>query len=305
MRRFILKRVLLALVTVIGVSIIVFYAARLSGDVAVLLAPSNATEEDIQNIRVQLGLDKPIVVQYYSFVKDAVHGDFGDSIRYDKPVFDLILNRVPATLELGLVGFSLALVIGILFGVLASTKRGTILDWSGRIFAMVGQSIPNFWTGIMLILLFGVILGWLPTSGAGGIKNLIMPAFSMAWFSISAIMRITRSSMLDVLDSEYIKLARIKGNLERTVIWKHALRNAIIPVVALSGLQLASLIGGQVIIESVFRWPGIGSLMLEAINSRDYALIQAGVLLVAVGVITVNLLVDLLFGLIDPRIRYE
>jgi len=295
----------MAVITVIGVSMIIFVAARLSGDVALLLASEDATDEEIQTIRIELGLDKPVPVQYYIFVKNALQGDFGQSTRYNQPAIKLVLNRIPATLELGFTGFAMALILGIIFGTISTIRRGGLFDWAGKIFAMLGQSMPGFWTGIMLILLFGVYLGWLPTSGRGGIQHLIMPAFSMGWYSISAIMRLTRSSMLDVMDSEYIKMARIKGNPERVVIWKHALRNALIPIVSLAGFQLAVLIGGTAVIESVFRWPGVGSLMIDAIFNRDYAVIQAGALIVCTTVVIVNLFIDLLYGVINPRIQYE
>ncbi|OGO21140.1 MAG: ABC transporter permease [Chloroflexi bacterium RBG_16_50_9] len=305
MRRYVLKRVLLGIVTFIVVSMIVFIAARLSGDVALLLAPQEASEEDIQAIRVQLGLDKPIPVQYYVFMRNSLHGDFGESIRYSQPAMRVILGRLPATLELGSAGFLMSVFLGILFGVFSATRRDSYLDWGGKIFGMLGQSMPGFWVGIMLILLFGVELGWLPTSGHGGIKHLILPAFSVGWFSITAVMRLTRSSMLDVLDSEYIKMARIKGNPERVVVWKHALRNALIPVLGMAGMQLAFLIGGVVIVETVFRWPGLGSLIAEGVFSRDYSLVQAGVFIISGAIIVINLLVDLTYGIIDPRIKYE
>lgn len=305
MRRYILKRIILAIIILFGVSIIVFFAARLTGDATYVYAQADSTEEELEIIRARFGLDKPLPVQYYIFIKDAVTGDFGESLRYGQPAMSLVLDRVPATLQLGSVAFLTALTVGILFGTISATRRGSVLDWGGKFFAMLGQSMPIFWTGIMLILLFGVNLHLLPTSGRGGIQYMIMPVISMAWYSIAAIMRMTRSSMLDVMDTEYIKLARLKGNPERTVIWKHALRNALIPVIGLAGMQLANLLGGQVIIETIFRWPGVGSLMIDAINNRDYPLIQAAVLLVSSGVVTINLLVDLLFGVIDPRIRYE
>jgi peptide/nickel transport system permease protein len=305
MRRYILRRVILAIITLIGVSIIIFVAARLSGDVALLIAPQDATEEQLQTIRVQLGLDKPLPVQYYIYVKNALEGDFGQSIRYAQPAMHIIINRIPATLLLGSVGFATSLVVGVLFGIVSSTRRNSWLDWCGKLFAMLGQSIPAFWLGIMLILLFGVQLGWLPTSGRGGIANMVMPVFSMAFYSIAANMRMTRSAMLEVMDSEYIKMSRIKGNPERIVIWKHALRNALIPVVGMAGMGLAIMVGGQVIIESIFMWPGLGSLMVDAIFNRDYSIVQAGVLIISTAIVTVNLLVDLSFGIIDPRIRYQ
>ena len=305
MRRYLLKRILLGMVTLIGVSIIIFVASRLSGDVAFLLAPQESTDEEIQAIRVELGLDKPIPVQYYIFVKDALRGEFGQSIRYHRPVMEVILSRVSGTVELVGVAFIFSILSGVLLGTISATRRDSWMDLSGKLFALLGQSMPGFWIGIMAILVFAVQLGWLPTSGRGGISHLVLPAFSLGWYSIASIMRVTRSSMLDVMDSEYIKMARIKGNPQRVVVWKHALKNALIPVIGLGGMQLTHLIGGAVIVESVFSWPGLGSLIVDAVYARDYPLVQAGVFLISIFFISLNLIVDLLYGLIDPRIRYE
>ena len=304
MRRYALSRMILGIVTLIGVSLIIFIAARLSGDVALLLAPQDATDEEVQDIRVQLGLDKPIPVQYYIFVKNAMRGEFGESVRYHRPAMEVVIGRLGGTVELIGTAFLLAIIMGILLGTTSATRRGSWLDQIGKLFALLGQAMPGFWVGIMVILVFSVELGWLPTSGRGGISHLVLPALSMAWYSIASTMRVTRSSMLDVLDSEYIKMARAKGNPERIVVWKHALRNALIPVVALGGMQLAHLLGGAVIIESVFSWPGLGSLIVDAVYARDYPLVQAGVIFISTFLIFLNLIVDLLFGLIDPRIRY-
>jgi peptide/nickel transport system permease protein len=295
---------ILGIVTLIGVSLIIFVAARLSGDVALLLAPQDATDEEVQAIRVQLGLDKPIPVQYYIFVKNAMRGEFGESVRYHRPAIEVVISRLGGTVELIGTAFLLAIIMGILLGTISATRRGSWLDQIGKLFALFGQAMPGFWVGIMVILVFSVELGWLPTSGRGGISHLLLPALSMAWYSIASTMRVTRSSMLDVLDSEYIKMARGKGNPEWVVVWKHALRNALIPVVALGGMQLAHLLGGAVIIESVFSWPGLGSLTVDAVYARDYPLVQAGVIFISTFLIFLNLIVDLLFGLIDPRIRY-
>jgi len=303
--RYIFRRVLLGIITLIGVSIIIFVAARLSGDVALLLAPQEATEKEIHDIRVRLGLDKPIPVQYYVFVINAVKGDFGKSIRYNRPALEVVMGRLAATVELVGTSFFLAILIGILLGTNSATRRDSWLDQTGKLFALFGQAMPGFWVGIMAILVFSVALGWLPTSGRGGISHLVLPASSMAWYSIASTMRVTRSSMLDVLDSEYIKMARMKGAPERVVVWKHGLRNALIPVVGLCGMQLAHLIGGAVIIETIFSWPGLGSLIVDAVYSRDYPLVQAGVFFISTFLITLNLIVDLLYGVIDPRIRYE
>lgn len=305
MRRYIFKRMVLGIITLIGVSIIVFIAARLSGDVALLLAPQDATEKEVQDIRIQLSLDKPIPVQYYIFIKNAIRGDFGDSIRYSRPALEVVASRIVGTVELVGTSFFLAIIIGILLGTTSATKRGSWLDRSGKLFALFGQAMPGFWVGIMAILLFSVSLGWFPTSGRGGISHLVLPALSMAWYSVASTMRVTRSAMLDVLDSEYIKMARTKGAPEWLVVWKHALRNALIPVVGLCGMQLAHLIGGAVIIETIFSWPGLGSLIVDAVYSRDYPLVQAGVFFISAFLIALNLIVDLLYGVIDPRIRYE
>ncbi len=305
MRRYALKRIFLGIITIIGVSIILFVASRLSGDVTYLLLPENATKEDEAALRAELGLDKPIPVQFLIFVRNVARGKFGDSIRYRRPALELVFKRLPATFELGATAFLLAICIGLPVGVISATQRNSFGDIWGKLFALIGQSMPGFWLGIMSILIFAVKLNWLPTSGRGGIPNIILPATTLAWYSTASIVRLTRSAMLEILDSEYIKTARLKGNRERIVIWKHALRNALIPVVSLAGIQLGILLGGVVITESVFGWPGLGSLILDGVYSRDYALVQAGVLVTSTIYITLNLIVDLLYGIIDPRIRYS
>jgi peptide/nickel transport system permease protein len=285
---------------------IIFVASRLSGDVTYLLLSEDATKEEVAWLRAELGLDKPLPIQYYYFAKNALKGDFGKSYRYtNRQAMEIILERLPATVQLAFMAFSMSIIGGLLLGVLSATKRDTFLDTFAKVFAIFGQAMPGFWLGIMMILVFAVVLGWLPTSGRGGMSHIIMPAITLAWFSVASILRLTRSAMLDVLDSEFIKMARLKGNPEWLVIWKHALRNALIPVVAMSGLQLAHLLGGVVIAETIFGWPGLGSLILEGVYSRDYALVQAGVFIISVIFITINLLVDLVYGVIDPRIRYE
>ena len=305
MRRYILNRIILGIITLIGVSIIVFVASRLSGDVALLYAPPNATKEMLLDIRIKLGLDQPIPVQYYVFIKDALVGNFGTSYSYNRPAMEIIAGRIPATLELGIASFILGNFAGILLGILAAMYRGKWVDWGGRTFSLFGQAVPGFWLAIMLMIVFAVKLHWLPTSGIGGLNHLILPVISTSWFTTSFVLRITRSSMLDVMDSEYIKMARLKGNPERVVIWKHAFRNALIPVVTMAGMQLAMLIGGLAFTETVFNWPGIGILMVNSISTLDYPMIQAITLLVSAAVVAINLLVDLLFVVIDPRIKYE
>lgn len=285
---------------------IIFVASRLSGDVTFLLLPDDATVEEVKWLRTNLGLDKPIPVQYLYFLKGAIRGDFGKSYRYtNREAMEVVLERLPATAQLALVAFSMSIIGGLLLGVLSATRRDTFFDTLGKVFALMGQAMPGFWVGVMAILIFSVKLGWLPTSGRGGISHMILPATTIAWFSVASILRLTRSTMLDVLDSEYVKTARLKGINEWIVIWKHALRNALIPVVAMSGLQLAHLLGGVVIAETIFSWPGLGSIILEGIYSRDYALVQAGVFVISIIFITCNLMVDLVYGIIDPRIRYN
>jgi ABC-type dipeptide/oligopeptide/nickel transport system permease component len=305
LRRYVLNRVLLGLITIFGVSVIVFFVARLSGDVVRLYAPANSTEEQLQAIRVQFGLDKPIYVQYYVFVKNCLHGDFGTSITFGRPAIEIVVKRIPATLQLQIPAFVIGNLLGMLLGVLAAVNRSKWVQWGAQSFALLGQAVPGFWLAVMLMLIFAVELHWLPTSGIGGIKNMILPVLSLSWFSIAFVMRITRSSLLDTLDSEYVKLARIKGNPEWVVIIKHALRNALIPVVMLMGMQFAMLIGGSAFIETVFRWPGIGILMVNSISNLDYPLIQAITLITSTALVFTMLLVDILFVYVDPRIKYE
>jgi ABC-type dipeptide/oligopeptide/nickel transport system permease component len=301
----VLNRVLLGIVTIIGVSIIVFAVARLSGDVALLYAPQNATEEELQVVREHFGTDKPIPVQYYLFVKNALHGDFGTSVSYGRPAMEVVLKRMPATLELGFLAFLIGNFLGILLGIFAAIYRSKWMQWGGQSFALLGQAVPGFWLAVMLMLVFAVKLHWVPTSGIGGISHMILPVISLSWFAVAFVMRITRSSLMDTLDSEYVKLARIKGNPEWVVVVKHALRNALIPVVMLMGMQFAMLIGGSAFIETVFRWPGIGILMVNSITARDYPIIQAITIITSAALVLVMLLVDILFVYLDPRIKYE
>ena len=304
MLAFFLRRLKLALITVFGVTLLVFIAARLSGDVVYQIVGDAANKEEIENMRRELGLDRPVWMQYFVYVAEVAQGDLGRSIRYQRPVIELIAERIPKTVQLGLTAFVVAIVTGVSLGILAARTRGSVIDRAVRTLAVLAQSMPHFWIGIMAILIFAVILRWLPTSGSGKWQHLVMPALTLATFPMAAIMRITRSSMLETLDAEYVKFLRVKGLAERLIIWKHALRNALIPVVALSGIQLGNLLGGAVIVETVFSWPGLGNLMVESIVSRDYPVIQSGVLMIAVFLITLKFLVDLVFGVIDPRIRY-
>lgn len=265
MGKYILKRLLAGLICIIGVSLIIFTAVRLSGDVTELLLPEDATKEDFARLRSELGLDKPIPVQYIIFIKQAVRGDFGQSTRFTRPAMELVLGRMAATLQLASLAFLIAITFGLLAGVTSAHKRGSPLDIIVRVSALFGQSMPSFWIGLMFILIIAVWLGLLPTSGRGGFEHMILPALTLSLYSIAAISRLTRSAMLNVLGSDYIKMARLKGCTERRVIWKHGLKNAAIPVVTLAGMQMAQVIGLGVIVETVFAWPGIGKLIVDAV----------------------------------------
>lgn len=304
MVRYILNRLVLAVITVLGVVLLVFIATRMSGDVALLMMPQDASEEQLAAFRQRHGLDQPYIVQFFYYLQGLAGGDFGMSLRYQRPAINVVMQRLPATYELALTAFAVAMVLGVTLGIVAAYNRGSLLDRTIRTSSIMLQSMPNFWVAIMAILLFAVTLGLLPTSGRGSWSALVMPALTLATFPLAAIMRMTRTSILETIESEYVKFLRIKGVPERTILWRHALRNALIPVIALSGLQLGNLMGGAVITETIFNWPGLGSLMVESFISRDYPVIQAGVLLIALFLILLNLAVDLVFCVIDPRIRY-
>lgn len=305
MKRFIVKRLLLAIVTLFGVSLIVFVCARLTGDPVLLFAPTTATEEQLDELRAEMGLDRSIPVQFGIFVRDAFKGDFGTSLRYSQPAMQLALKRIGPTLEVAAYSFILGLIFGVMLGITSATRPGSVRERAGTTFAMLGLSVPGFWLAVILVTIFSVHLHWLPTSGRVGPLSRVLPVISVAWVAVAQIMRVTRSAMLEVLGSDYVKMARIKGLRERVVIWKHALRNALVPVLGIAGFLIAMLIGGLALVESVFNWPGIGNLLITAVVARDFPLVQAGVLLVSAIVILINLVVDLLYGVIDPRIRYE
>ncbi len=304
MARFILTRIVQAIITLIVISMVVFALARASGDPLMLLAPPMATLEDIEAMRHHLGLDKSIPEQYWIFLKNLSHGDLGESIRNRQAVSKLILERLPNTVTLGLAAILLGITVSLILGVTAACKFGTWLDSGVKILAILGQALPSFWLAIVAIAIFSVWLGWLPTSGMGGPANYVLPVLTLSFFMLPILTRLIRSSMLEVLDSEYIKLARIKGLAEKWVVWKHALRNAIIPLLTAAGITFGTIVTGAVVIETVFAWPGVGRLMADAVIGRDFPVIQGAVLLVAVVVLLVNLLVDIAYAYVDPRIRY-
>ena len=304
MARFIVIRLMQAAVTLIVISMVVFALARASGDPVMLMAPPMATLEDMENIRKDLGLDKSLPEQYWVFLENLSHGDFGKSIRNRQDVSTLILSRLPNTVTLAGSAIVLGILVSLFLGVTAAYKFGTWVDSGVKFLAILGQALPSFFLAILAIFFFSVWLGWFPTSGMGGPSNYVLPVLTLSFFMLPIMTRLLRSSMLEVLDSEYIKLARIKGLAERIVVWKHALRNAIIPLLTAAGITFGTIVTGAVIIETVFAWPGLGRLMADAVIGRDFPVIQAAVLLVAVVVLTVNLVVDIAYAYVDPRIRY-
>jgi len=305
MRRFIIARVFQSIITLLILSLAVFLSVHLSGDAASFLLGPEATAADYEQIKENLGLNRPLVIQYGDFLLNIVQGDFGRSHLMRRSARDVLLERLPATLQLAGAAFVLSIIIGIPLGVLSAVRRDTFLDNMGKLFATMGIATPNFWIAIMLVLLFGAILGWLPTYGRGGIDHFILPAFVLGWSAMAGMVRLGRSSMLEVLDSEYVKFARIKGLSERVVIYKHALKNAMIPLLTFSGLTLAGLLNGSVAVEVVFAWPGIGRLMLEGISRRDFPIVQATVLAAGFFYVVTALVVDILYAYVNPRIRFE
>ena len=303
MTRYIALRVLQAIISLLVVMTIVFMLSRLSGDPVQLLADISASEEQMEAIRRDLGLDKPLAVQWGTYVRDMFLFDLGESVISRQPVRELIMQRLPNTLQLGFAAMAISIVIGLPTGIYAAVHRGSRLDGVARLLAVLGQSMPSFWLGVLLILIFAVVLGVLPPGGKESPSAIILPAFSMGYLTTAAIMRLTRSSMLDVLNAEYIKLARIKGLSETKVIWKHALKNSLIPVITFSVVLFTLFLGAAVVTETVFAWPGLGSLILDGVRTRDYPLIQGGVVVFSAIYILANLLVDILYGYLDPRIR--
>ena len=303
MTRYIALRFLQAVISLLVVMTIVFMLSRLSGDPVQLLADISASEEQMEAIRKDLGLDKPLAVQWGTYVRDMFVFDLGESVTSRQPVRELIWQRLPNTLQLGFAAMAISIVIGLPIGIYAAVHRGSRWDGIARLFAVLGQSMPSFWLGVLLILVFAVVLGVLPPGGKESPQSIILPAVSMGYLTTAAIMRLTRSSMLDVLNAEYIKLARIKGLSETKVIWKHALKNSLIPVITFSVVLFTLFLGAAVVTETVFAWPGLGSLILDGVRTRDYPLIQGGVVVFSAIYIMANLLVDILYGYLDPRIR--
>jgi ABC-type dipeptide/oligopeptide/nickel transport system permease component len=303
MRVFVLRRLLQSLVVLLGVSFVVFFILHLTGDPAAVLLPPEASADDIRRFREAMGFDDPFLVQYARFLTGALQGDFGKSIRHGEPAFGLVLERMPATFELAGAALVIALALSIPAGIVSAVRRNTVVDYVSTVFALLGQSMPTFWLGIMLILFFSVSLNLLPSSGRGTLEHLILPAVTLGLFTTARITRLTRSGMLEVLNQDYIRTARAKGVSDPPVVWKHALKNAAIPIVTIVGIELGTLLGGSVITETIFAWPGVGRLSVQAIYNRDYPVVQASVFLLATTFVLVNLFVDLIYTYLDPRIR--
>lgn len=305
MQRYVIRRLARSLVALWGVSTIVFIVLRLSGDPAVLLLPQEASVEDVLRLRQDLGLDDPFLVQYLRFLGSSARGDFGESLRHREPAMALVVSHLWATIELSLAAFGIALLVAVPIGILAAVKPNSFYDHAVLTLTLLGQSAPTFWIGIMLILTFGLGLRWFPIGGRGSWSHLVLPAITLGAFAMASIARLTRSAMLEVIRLDYINTARAKGLRESRVIWKHALKNAAIPVVTIMGLQFGALLGGAVVTETVFSWPGIGRLAVQGIYNRDYPVVQATVFIAAVFFVAINCVVDLLYTVLDPRIRYE
>lgn len=306
MQRYIATRVFHSFIALIAISVIVFGLARITGNPLDVLLPLEATAEDFARMEKVWGLDKPLPLQYLQYMNNVVHGNFGESLKWEgKSARELVLERFPATLQLAGLSLVISVLLALPIGVLVAVKKDTGIDYAGKLVALLGQSLPSFWLGIMLMWIFAVQLELLPTSGRGGIKHIILPAITLGWYQVAAVMRLTRSSMLEVLDSEYVKLARIKGLSERMVIWKHCLRNASITPLTYFGIILGGFLTGSVVTETVFAWPGVGLLAIDAVQTRDFQVVQTVVLFFAAIYILSNLLVDVLYGYLDPRIRYD
>jgi peptide/nickel transport system permease protein len=303
MGQFIIRRTLYAVVTLFLLSLTIFVVIRLTGDPVTYLAEPGAQPADLARIRSEWGLDRPWPVQYLAFVENVFTGNLGTSFNYEMPVSALYFQRLPNSLELAFAASLISFLIGIPAGLISAVRVNSWWDNFGKIIALLGLSIPGFWLGLVLILVFSVWLNWLPTSGQGDWRHLVMPALALGWYFAASLLRLTRSSMLEVMRSEYIKLARLKGLPAYAVIAKHAFKNALVPVLTLAGINLVIMINVAVIIEVIFAWPGIGRLLYEGIFQRDFPLVQGVVMLAGIMIVGVNLIIDILYATIDPRIR--
>lgn len=304
MTTFLIRRALNTVLVLLGVATVTFFLLRLTGDPVAALLPLDATPEAIARMRAQLGMDKPLGVQYVNYLGNIVQGDFGVSLRYREPALNLFTQRFPASLELLGASVALSLLVGIPAGIIAAMRRGKAVDSIVMAFALLGQAVPAFYLGLMLMLFFSVQLGWLPTGGRGTLAQLIMPTFVLGAYLMALTARMTRSSLLETFGRDYIRTARAKGLAQRVIVYKHALKPALIPIITVVGLQVGTLFSGAVVTETVFSWPGIGRLAMEAISSRDFPVVQAVVVISSALFVLVNVLTDVLYGIIDPRVRY-
>ena len=306
MTGFILRRLLLSIVVLVGVTIVVSGMLHISGDpVAVILESGYASNEEREALRHELGLDRPLILQYIDFVRGALQGDLGRSLRFRQPALELVIERLPATAHLALAAMLVSVLVAIPVGVLSATRPNSIFDQVGRLLTLAGQSIPLFWLGIMFVLVFSVNLRWLPVAGRLEPTSIILPALTLGMYPMARIARVLRASMLQVLVMDYCRTARAKGLSERRVVIRHALRNAALPVVTVMGLQFGYLLGGAVVTETIFAWPGLGWLSVQAISARDFPLLQAIVTVMAMVFILINLLTDVLYAYLNPKIRYN
>jgi ABC-type dipeptide/oligopeptide/nickel transport system permease component len=303
MTQFIIRRTIYALISLFILSVTIFAIVRLTGDPVTMMAEPGARTEDLDRLRAEWGLDRSYPMQYLAFAKNVFTGDLGKSFNYQMPVTTLYFQRLPASLQLALAATLISFVIGIPAGLISAVKVNSAWDNAGKVVALFGLAVPGFWLGLVMILIFSVWLGWLPTSGQGGFLHLIMPSVALGWYFAASLLRLTRSSMLEVMRSEYIKLARLKGLPGFIVIAVHAFKNALIPVVTLAGINLVVMINAGVIIEVIFAWPGIGRLLYEGIFQRDFPLVQGVVLLAGMMIVLINLIIDIMYAYIDPRIR--
>ena len=303
MLRLILMRLIQVPLVILAVSLLVFVFLNASGDPVLLLLPFDASPEDVEEMRKALGLDKPLMVRYGIFLWDAIQGDFGVSLRSHQPALSIVLDALPATIELALAAMLVATVISIPLGITAAVKRGGTIDMAATVVSVLGQSMPVFWLGILLIMLFSVTLHWFPVSGRGGISSLILPAVTLGWYMNALMTRMTRTAMLEVLSEPYILTARAKGLPERLVIMKHAFRNARVPIITIWGLQAGTMLTGTVVTETVFSWPGLGRASIYAVAGRDYPVVLASIALFTLIFVTINLVIDLAYFVLDPRIR--
>lgn len=303
MKGYVLGRLASGLIVIFLALTAVFFMVRLSGDPVLLFAPMDTSRTNLEEIRERMGFNDPLVVQYARFVGDAVQGDFGESARERRPATEVVLERLPATLQLGGVALVISVVVGIPLGILSATRHGSGWDTLARVIAVAGQAIPGFWLGLLLILFFSVRLNWLPTSGRGGLDHIILPAVTLAALSTARYARLTRSTMLDVLGQDYIRTAQAKGLGGQTILWRHALKNASVSLITMTGLEIGRLIEGAVIVEQVFAWPGMGRVTVQALLNRDFAVVMAAVVLFAAMYTLANLLADMAYGWANPQVR--